>query len=72
MKTFDWEYKFGQTKNITKWEWVKSVQNKPITEEEFVAVFSAQPRYGRRPHKKYSPSNSRMVYRKLKANFGFF
>lgn len=72
-KTWDWEFKFNQTKNISKWEWVKSVQNNPtITEEQFVSFMTTHPRFGKYPSRNYCPSALKTKYRKLKEQFGFF
>ncbi len=72
MKIFDWDFAFCQTHNPNKLKWLQSVQNSPVSEEEFVAKWGAFPRYGRRPSKKYGPSNAKKAYKQLKENFGFF
>jgi hypothetical protein len=70
MKEFDWDE--AATKSSKPMlEFLKEVQNKPLSEDEFVELFQQVP--AKSPmHGKRSPSRGRHKYRSLKSKFGFF
>lgn len=62
---FDWKHAETRHRPETI-EFLKSVFNKPISEEEFVK------RYKSLPGSKRQPSKATTLYSNLKARFGFF
>lgn len=69
MKEFDWEYA-EKHRNPVRFKFLKENWNKPIREEELVAVWDKSRKDSK--HSKRSPSNARREYQNLKATFGFF
>jgi hypothetical protein len=70
-----WDWEIAKTKsNPTKINWFWNNHKKPITEEEFVKSLKEIRNFslGNKKYKRYSPSNLRYLYRRLKRNYGFF
>ena len=70
LKTFDWEQAKKQHRDET-YNYLRSVFNKNITEEQFAKEYSELPRINAST-KTRSPKQARKQYRNLKKNFRFF
>jgi len=69
MKTFDWGLAHESHSHIVV-DYLRTVYDKPITEEEFVRGFCSLLKST--PKSKRSPSVAKIQYRRLKTTFGFF
>lgn len=72
MKIFDFKKAKELGQNIKKLKWLKENMNKPITEAEFVRAMQEIKLFRNGKSYKYSPSNLKYSFAKLKKNFGFF
>ncbi len=68
---FDWEYA-KKIRSKETYEYLLSVYDKPLSEDEFVKQYSELPRNKAHASKTRSPSSARQNYRNLKYKFGFF
>ena len=70
MKNFDWDFAKNSYGHLdTTVDWLKSVHDKPLTEEEFINQYKSLPK---RKGSDRSPHKLKQRYKHLKEVFGFF
>ncbi len=70
-KVFDWDYAYGNNSHSSiVLDYIKSVYQTAISEEEFVKGYTALPKSTSKSIR--TPSRAKDQYRKLKEVFGFF